>query len=198
MANFLFNSRLQKRYENDSLVSISRAEYDFQNIPMGPGDKESLDNMVVQMYIQGIVSFDAIKQKIENDTNYFRDRSECIDVIYTFDSEKKEITSIVLNRIDIKAKFVFLVSDENEDIPESLLVENISSIPEMRNVYPERAYSDEKLEDEIDTYENRVETAQDYLEDEDDPTVRGVLSSRLYSYRQTLQQLLTEKKRRGL
>lgn len=90
MANFLFNSRLQKRYENDSLVSISRAEYDFQNIPMGPGDKESLDNMVVQMYIQGIVSFDTVKQKIENDTYYFRDRSECIDVIYTFDSEKKK------------------------------------------------------------------------------------------------------------
>lgn len=103
-----------------------------------------------------------------------------------------------MNRIDIKAKFVFLASDENEDVPESLLVENISSITEMRNVYPERAYSDEKLEDEIDTYENRVETAQDYLEDEDDLTVRGVLSSRLYSYRQTLQQLLTEKKRRGL
>jgi hypothetical protein len=58
--------------------------------------------------------------------------------------------------------------------------------------------NDDKLEDEIDTYESRVETAQEYLEDEDDPTVRGVLASRLGSYRQVLRQLLAEKQKRGL
>lgn len=145
-----------------------------------------------------MVSFEAVKKEIDNDKYFFKDRSECIDVIYTFDNDEKKIKSIEFDRHDINARLIFLESDINEDVPKDLIVENISSSEEMRNVYPERTLSDEKLEDEIDTFENRVETAQEYLEDEDDPTVRGVLASRLGAYRQTLRQLLAEKQRRGL
>lgn len=77
---------------------------------------------------------------------------------------------------------VFLETDADEDVPEELTVKDVSSWEEMRNVYPERTFSDNKLVDEIDTYENRVEIAQEYLEDEDDPTVRGVLASKLIGY----------------
>ncbi len=198
MANFLFKSRYQKRYENGKLISVSHAEYDFQNIPMGPGDKDSLDNIVVQVYVQGKVSFDAVKKSINNDTYFFKDRSECIDIIYSFNKDEKKIKSIEFNRHDIKARLVFLETDADDDVPEELTVKDVSSWEEMRNVYPERTFSDNKLVDEIDTYENRVETAQEYLEDEDDPTVRGVLASKLSSYRQALRQLLAEKSRRGL
>lgn len=94
MANFLFKSCFQKRYENGKLISVSYAEYDFQNIPIGSGDKDSLDNVVVQVYVQGKVSFDAIKKNINNATYFFKDRSECIDVIYTFDKEKNQINRV--------------------------------------------------------------------------------------------------------
>lgn len=198
MANFLFKSRYQKRYENGKLIAVSRAEYNFQNIPAGPGNVESLDNIVIQIYIERIVSFDVIRQRIVKDMYYFKDRSNCIDVIYTFDQDKKEIKAISFDRADIKAKIIFLESENGEKVPEELLVEDVSSREEMCNVYPERTYSDDKLEDEIDTYQNRIETAQEYLEDEDDPTVRGVLASRLSSYRGTLRQLLLEKHRRNI
>ena len=198
MANFLFKSNYQKRYENGKLTSVSYSIYDFQNIPLGPGDKESLDNIVVKVFIKGMVSFEAVKKDIDIDKYFFKDRSECIDVIYSFDKYDKKIKSIEFDRHDINAKLVFLESDINEEVPKELVVENISTSEEMRNVYPERMFSDDKLEDEIDTYENRVETAQEYLSDEDDPTVRGVLASRLGAYRQTLRQLLAEKQRRGL
>lgn len=198
MANFQFKSNYQKRFENGKLISVSYSVYDFQNITLGPGDQDSLDNIVIKVFIQGMVSFEAVKKEIDNDKYFFKDRSECIDVIYTFDNGEKKIKSIEFDRHDINARLIFLESDINEDVPKDLIVENISSSEEMRNVYPERTLSDEKLEDEIDTFENRVETAQEYLEDEDDPTVRGVLASRLGAYRQTLRQLLAEKQRRGL
>ena len=198
MANFQFKSNYQKRFENGKLISVSYSVYDFQNITLGPGDQDSLDNIVIKVFIQGMVSFEAVKKEIDNDKYFFKDRSECIDVIYTFDNDEKKIKSIEFDRHDINARLIFLESDINEDVPKGLIVENISSSEEMRNVYPERTLSDEKLEDEIDTFENRVETAQEYLEDEDDPTVRGVLASRLGAYRQTLRQLLAEKQRRGL
>ena len=89
-------------------------------------------------------------------------------------------------------------SDINEEVYKELVVDNVSTSEEMRNVYPERVFSDDKLEDEIDTFENRIETAQEYLEDEDDPSVRGILASRLSAYRQTLRLLLIEKQRRIL
>lgn len=198
MANFLFKSNYQKRFENGKLISVSYFVYDFQNIPLGPSDQDSLDNIVVKVFIKGMVSFEAVKIDIDNDKYFFKDRSECIDVIFSFDKNEKKIKSIEFDRHDINARLVFLESDINEEVPKELIVKNISTSEEMRNVYPERMFNDDKLEDEIDTYESRVETAQEYLEDEDDPTVRGVLASRLGSYRQVLRQLLAEKQRRGL
>lgn len=198
MANFRFKSNYQKRFENGKLISVSYSAYDFQNIPLGPGDEDSLDNIVVKVLIQGIVSFDVMKKEIDNDKYFFKDRSECIDVIYYFDKNEKKINSIEFIRHDINASLVFLESDINENVYKELVVDNVSTSEEMRNVYPERIFSDDKLEDEIDTFENRVETTQEYLTDEDDPTVRGVLASRLSVYRQTLRQLLAEKQRRRL
>lgn len=198
MANFRFKSNYQKRFENGKLISVSYSAYDFQNIPLGPGDEDSLDNIVVKVLIQGIVSFDVMKKEIDNDKYFFKDRSECIDVIYYFDKNEKKINSIEFIRHDINIRLVFLESDINENVYKELVVDNVSTSEEMRNVYPERIFSDDKLEDEIDTFENRVETTQEYLTDEDDPTVRGVLASRLSVYRQALRQLLAEKQRRRL
>ena len=198
MANFRFKSTYQKRFENGKLISVSYSAYDFQNIPLGPGDEDSLDNIVVKVLIQGIVSFDVMKKEIDNDKYFFKDRSECIDVIYYFDKNEKKINSIEFIRHDINVRLVFLESDINENVYKELVVDNVSTSEEMRNVYPERIFSDDKLEDEIDTFENRVETTQEYLTDEDNPTVRGVLASRLSVYRQTLRQLLAEKQRRRL
>lgn len=198
MANFRFKSNYQKKFENGKLISVSYSAYDFQNIPLGPGDEDSLDNIVVKVLIQGIVSFDVMKKEIDNDKYFFKDRSECIDVIYYFDKNEKKINSIEFIRHDINIRLVFLESDINENVYKELVVDNISTSEEMRNVYPERIFSDDKLEDEIDTFENRVETTQEYLTDEDDPTVRGVLASRLSVYRQALRQLLAEKQRRRL
>lgn len=198
MASFRFKSNYQKRFENGELISVSYSVYDFENTTLGPGDEDSLDNIVLQVYIQGMVSFEAVKKGIDNDKYFFKDRSECIDVIYSYDKNEKKINSIEFIRHDINVRLVFLESDINEDVPKALVVDNVSTSEEMRNVYPERMLSDDELEDKIDTYENRVETAQDYLADEDDPTVRGVLASRLGAYRQTLRQLLAEKQRRRL
>lgn len=198
MANFRFKSNYQKRFEQGKLISVSYSVYDFQNIPLGGGDDDSLDNIVVKVFIQGIVSFDVMKKEIDNDKYFFKDRSECIDVIYSFDKDEKKIYSIEFIRHDINVRFVFLESDINEEVYKELVVDNVSTSEEMRNVYPERVFSDDKLEDEIDTFENRIETAQEYLEDEDDPSVRGILASRLSAYRQTLCLLLIEKQRRRL
>jgi len=198
MANFRFKSNYQKRFEQGKLISVSYSVYDFQNIPLGGGDEDSLDNIVVKVFIQGIVSFDVMKKEIDNDKYFFKDRSECIDVIYSFDKNEKKIYSIEFIRHDINVRFVFLESDINEEVYKELVVDNVSTSEEMRNVYPERVFSDDKLEDEIDTFENRIETAQEYLEDEDDPSVRGILASRLSAYRQTLRLLLIEKQRRRL
>lgn len=90
MANFRFKSNYQKRFENGKLISVSYSAYDFQNIPLGPGDEDSLDNIVVKVLIQGIVSFDVMKKEIDNDKYFFKDRSECIDVIYYFDKNEKK------------------------------------------------------------------------------------------------------------
>lgn len=198
MANFRFKSNYQKRFEQGKLISVSYSVYDFQNIPLGGGDDDSLDNIVVKVFIQGIVSFDIMKKEIDNDKYFFKDRSECIDVIYSFDKNEKKIYSIEFIRHDINVRFVFLESDIKEEVYKELVVDNVSTSEEMRNVYPERVFSDDKLEDEIDTFENRIETAQEYLEDEDDPSVRGILASRLSAYRQTLRLLLIEKQRRIL
>ena len=138
MANFRFKSNYQKRFENGKLISVSYSAYDFQNIPLGPGDEDSLDNIVVKVLIQGIVSFDVMKKEIDNDKYFFKDRSECIDVIYYFDKNEKKINSIEFIRHDINIRLVFLESDINENVYKELVVDNVSTSEEMRNVYPER------------------------------------------------------------
>ena len=117
MANFRFKSNYQKRFEQGKLISVSYSVYDFQNIPLGGGDDDSLDNIVVKVFIQGIVSFDIMKKEIDNDKYFFKDRSECIDVIYSFDKNEKKIYSIEFIRHDINVRFVFLESDTVAPVP---------------------------------------------------------------------------------
>ena len=67
---------------------------------------------------------------------------------------------------------------------------------EFRNAYPERLLSNDELEEEIERCVDRIETAQDYLSDEDDYNVCAVLRSKLANYRQTFSVLREEKIRR--
>ena len=97
-----------------------------------------MDNIVVKVFIKGMVSFEAVKKDIDINKYFFKDRSECIDVIYSFDKYDKKIKSIEFDRHDINARLVFLESDINEEVPKELVVENISTSEEIRNVYPER------------------------------------------------------------
>lgn len=73
-----------------------------------------------------MVSFEAVKKDIDINKYFFKDRSECIDVIYSFDKYDKKIKSIEFDRHDINARLVFLESDINEEVPKELVVENIS------------------------------------------------------------------------
>lgn len=56
--------------------------------------------------------------------------------------------------------------------------------------------TNEKLEEQIETYEDRIETMSDYISDEDDSTTRGVMQGQLQRYRMAFQLLKTEKQNR--
>ncbi|MGM5471323.1 hypothetical protein ACS386_13680 [Flavobacteriaceae bacterium LMO-SS05] len=55
-----------------------------------------------------------------------------------------------------------------------------------------------QLDEQIETYQDRIETMSDYISDEDDITARGVMQGQLQKYRMTLQMLKTEKQNRNL
>jgi hypothetical protein len=59
------------------------------------------------------------------------------------------------------------------------------------------ALSDEELEGYIDTFENRVETTRDYLDDADDINVSMVMRGKLQEYSYKLRLLKEERNRRG-
>jgi len=67
MAKFLFKSNYQKRFENGKLTSVSYSVYDFHNITLGSGDQDSLDNSIVEVFIQGILGVKPIRLFDEND-----------------------------------------------------------------------------------------------------------------------------------
>ena len=60
-----------------------------------------------------------------------------------------------------------------------------------------RALSDEKLNEYIETFQDRVETTRDYLDGEDDVTVTMVMRGKLQEYSSKLRLLVEEKSRRA-
>ena len=66
-------------------------------------------------------------------------------------------------------------------------------------MHPERLYSEEKLDDLIDTYEDRVDTASDWIDDYDtDSYTRSVMRSKLCEYSRCLNALRAERERRQI
>lgn len=59
-----------------------------------------------------------------------------------------------------------------------------------------RSLSDEKLNEYIETFQDRVETTRDYLDDSDDYTVTMVMRGKLQEYSHKLQLLREERARR--
>lgn len=197
MSNFIFQSHFQKRFENGNLTAVSEKDYSFQNIPIGYGDK-TLANTVIDFCVDGVVSFEIINQDKQRDKEpyVFKDRSKCIQIIYHLSEDEKSILSIEMIRLDLGFHIYFYENKSCENIPSDLVKNDIATIDEFRNAYPERLLSDDKLEEEIERCLDRIETAQDYLSDEDDYDVRAVLRGKLSNYRQTLNVLREEKIRR--
>ena len=181
MSNFIFTSHFQKRFENGNLTAVSEKDYSFQNIPIGYG-----------------VSFEIVNQDKQRDKEpyIFKDRSKCIQIIYHLSEDEKSIVSIEMIRLDLGFHICFYEDKSSEAIPSDLLREEIATVDEFRNAYPERLLSNDELEEEIERCVDRIETAQDYLSDEDDYDVCAVLRSKLANYRQTLSVLREEKIRR--
>ena len=59
-----------------------------------------------------------------------------------------------------------------------------------------RSLSDEQLNEYIKTFEDRVETTRDYLDDADDMTITMVMRGKLQEYSQKLHLLREERARR--
>lgn len=110
--------------------------------------------------------------------------------------DEKSIVSIEMIRLDLGFHICFYEDKSSEAIPSDLLREEIATVDEFRNAYPERLLSNDEIEEEIERCVDRIETAQDYLSDEDDYNVCAVLRSKLANYRQTLSVLREEKIRR--
>jgi hypothetical protein len=55
----------------------------------------------------------------------------------------------------------------------------------------------EQLDEQIETYQDRIETMMDYISDEDDSTARGVMQGQLQRYRMALQMLKAQRQNRS-
>ena len=180
MSNYLYSSNLQKRFDKRELVSISQVEYTFQNIPL---DGSQLHKGVVNLVINGYVSFDMFFQKEENGYYLYEDHSGVFEVRIRYNQVAQIIENIILCKKDVDLEIDF--------------VDNVLTSEELRDVHPERLYSEEKLDDLIDTYEDRVDTASDWIDDYDtDSYTRSVMRSKLYEYSRCLNALRAERERR--
>ena len=89
------------------------------------------------------------------------------------------------------------IQEKMQNLNKDLIVKNILSSTELRNVHPERLYSEEKLNELIETYEDRVDTASDWADDYDtDSYTRSVMRNKLYEYNRYLSILKAERDRR--
>lgn len=193
MSNYLYSSNLQKRFDKRELVSISQVEYTFQNIPL---DGSQLHKGVVNLVINGYVSFDMFFQKEENGYYLYEDHSGVFEVRIRYNQVAQIIENIILCKKDVDLEIDF-IKNGIENFDRRMLVDNVLTSEELRDVHPERLYSEEKLDDLIDTYEDRVDTASDWIDDYDtDSYTRSVMRSKLYEYSQCLNALRAERERR--
>ena len=193
MSNYLYTSNLQKRYDKGKLISISEVKYTFQNIPL---DGTKLHKGVVNFVIDNYVSFDMFFQKEENGYYFYEDRSEVFIVQIRFNEINQTIENIIIQKRDVDLVIDF-IQEKMQNLNKDLIVKNILSSTEPRNVHPERLYSEEKLNELIETYEDRVDTASDWADDYDtDSYTRSVMRSKLYEYNRYLSILKAERDRR--
>ena len=193
MSNYLYTSNLQKRYDKGKLISISEVKYTFQNIPL---DGTKLHKGVVNFVIDNYVSFDMFFQKEENGYYFYEDRSEVFIVQIRFNEINQTIENIIIQKRDVDMVIDF-IQEKMQNLNKDLIVKNILSSTELRNVHPERLYSEEKLNELIETYEDRVDTASDWADDYDtDSYTRSVMRSKLYEYNRYLSILKAERDRR--
>lgn len=193
MSNYLYTSNLQKRYDKGKLISISEVKYTFQNIPL---DGTKLHKGVVNFVIDGYVSFDMFFQKEENGYYFYEDRSEVFIVQIRFNEINQTIENIIIQKRDVDLVIDF-IQEKMQNLNKDLIVKNILSSTELRNVHPERLYSEEKLNELIETYEDRVDTASDWADDYDtDSYTRSVMRGKLYEYNRNLSILKAERDRR--
>lgn len=193
MSNYLYSSNLQKRFDKRELVSISQVEYTFQNIPL---DGSQLHKEVVNFVINGYVSFDMFFQKEENGYYLYEDHSGVFEVRIRYNQVAQIIENIILCKKDVDLEIDF-IKNGIENFDRRMLVDNVLTSEELRDVHPERLYSEEKLDDLIDTYEDRIDTASDWIDDYDtDSYTRSVMRSKLYEYSRCLNALRAERERR--
>jgi hypothetical protein len=193
MSNYLYSSNLQKRFDKRELVSISQVEYTFQNIPL---DGTQLHKGVVNFVINGYVSFDMFFQKEENGYYLYEDHSGVFEVRIRYNQVAQIIENIILYKKDVDLEIDF-IKNSIENFDRRMLVDNVVTSEELRDVHPERLYSEEKLNELIDTYEDRVDTASDWIDDYDtDSYTRSVMRSKLYEYSRCLNALRAERERR--
>lgn len=193
MSNYLYSSNLQKRFDKGELVSISQVEYTFQNILL---DGTQLYKGIVNFVIDGYVSFDIFFQKEENGYYLYEDYSGVFEVRIRYNQVAQIIENIVLYKKDVDLEIDF-IKNGIENFDKRMLVDNVVTLEELRDVRPERLYSEEELDELIDTYEDRVDTASDWMDDCDtDSYTRSVMRSKLYEYSQCLNTLRAEKERR--
>lgn len=193
MSNYLYSSNLQKRFDKRELVSISQVEYTFQNIPL---DGSQLHKGVVNFVINGYASFDMFFQKEENGYYLYEDHSGVFEVRIRYNQVAQIIENIILCKKDVDLEIDF-IKNGIENFDRRMLVDNVLTSEELRDVHPERLYSEEKLDDLIDTYEDRVDTASDWIDDYDtDSYTRSVMRSKLCEYSRCLNALRAERERR--
>ena len=190
MSNYLYTSNLQKRYDKGKLISISEVKYTFQNIPL---DGTKLHKGVVNFVIDNYVSFDMFFKKEENGYYFYEDRSEVFIVQIRFNEINQTIENIIIQKRDVDLVIDF-IQEKMQNLNKDLIVKNILSSTELRNVHPERLYSEEKLNELIETYEDRVYTASDWADDYDtDSYTRSLMRSKLYEYNRYLSILKAER-----
>lgn len=135
-------------------------------------------------------------QKEENGYYLYEDHSGVFEVRIRYNQVAQIIENIILYKKDVDLEIDF-IKNSIENFDRRMLVDNVVTSEELRDVHPERLYSEEKLNELIDTYEDRVDTASDWIDDYDtDSYTRSVMRSKLYEYSRCLNALRAERERR--
>ena len=125
-------------------------------------------------------------QKEENGYYLYEDHSGVFEVRIRYNQVAQIIENIILCKKDVDLEIDF-IKNGIENFDRRMLVDNVLTSEELRDVHPERLYSEEKLDDLIDTYEDRVDTASDWIDDYDtDSYTRSVMRSKLCEYSRCL------------